>query len=255
MKLFISLLLALMVSLLFAPSSWAADISKCSSVSNGQAKVIGIKAKLDNQKTISISGILLKPSGRGPFPIVLILPGTGGILTPYCHGLMADQFARWGYASLVVASTTAHDDTGQRLYDFSFTDQANHARGAVEALATFTDIDRNRIAVWGFSRGGATAIELATNSQDRGQRFRAIMAAAPPCPAKLVKPRIPLLVMIGIDDAFMSAQACKDYAAKLGGKSDFELLLLPGANHVYWIKPDAAKQSALKMREFLRKHL
>lgn len=255
MKLFISTILAVMVSLLFAPSSRAADISKCSSVSNGQAKVIGIKAKLDSQKTVSISGILLKPSGRGPFPVVMMLPGTGGIATPYCFGLFAEQFARWGYATLVVASTTAHDETGRRLYDFSFTDQANHARGAAEALATFKDIDRNRIAVWGFSRGGATAIELATNSQDRGQRFRVIMAAAPPCPGKLVKPRMPLLVMIGIDDAYMSAQACKDYEAKLGGKSDFELLLLPGANHVYWIKPNAAKQSALKMREFLRKHL
>lgn len=255
MKLFISPLLALMVSLLFAPSSWAVDISKCSSVSNGQAKVIGIKAKLDNQKAISISGILLKPSGPGPFPIVLMLPGTGGIAAPYCFGLFAKQFARWGYATLVVASTTAHDDTGRRLYDFSFTDQANHARGAVKALATFTDIDRNRIAVWGFSRGGATVIELATNSQDQGRRFRAIMAAAPPCPAKLVKPRMPLLVMIGTDDAFMSAQACKDFAAQLAGNSDFELLLLPGANHVYWTMPDAAKQSALKMRAFLRKHL
>ncbi len=255
MKLLISQLLALMVSLLFTQSSWATDISKCSSVSNGQARIIGIKAKLDNLKTVSVSGILLKPSGQGPFPIVLMLPGTGGMLTPYCHGVLADQFARWGYATLIVASTTAHDDTGRRLYEFSFADQANHARGAVETLATFTDIDRNRIAVWGFSRGGMTAIELATNSQDHGRWFRAIVAAAPPCPAKFVIPRTPLLVMIGTDDERLSAQACKDFAAKLGAKNQFEFLLLQGAKHVFWMNPKAAEQSALKMREFLQKHL
>lgn len=255
MHFWMSLLLALLVSLLFSQPIRASDISKCSMVAEGRAEVVVIETELDDARAVSVSGILLKPAGKGPFAAVLILPGTGGLVTPYCHGVLAERFIRWGYAALIVASTTAHDKDGNRLFEFSFADQANQARGAVQTLAGLSDVDQERVAVWGFSRGGATAIELSTSRRDRARRFRAIVAAAPPCSSKIAVPHTPLLVIIGTDDELLSAKACKDFAAKLKGERDFDFLLLPGARHVFWMDPAADEVSSRRMREFLKSHL
>ena len=179
-----------------------------------------------------------------------MLPGTGGLVTPHCLGDLAQQFVKWGYAALIVAGTTARDAGGSLVHELGFVDQANYARAAARLLAGRTDIEGERIAVWGFSRGGLAALTLAT-----GEGFRAVIAAAPLCPARAAEPRTPLLVMIGTDDAILSTQACEDYAARLQGRRGFEFLLLQGAGHVYWRDPEADALSTRRMAAFLKQHL
>ena len=255
MYLRLMLTLTIAVSYLAWRPAVAADISQCEMVANGRAEVIDIPTSLDDSRAISLKGILLKPSGVGPFPVVIMLPGGGSLYTPNCHGALAKQFAGWGYASLITASSTATDASGTRLFEYSFTDQANHARGAARALVGMSDMDHTRLAVWGHSRGGLTAIELATSSRNRDGPFQAIVTAAPHCPAKVVDQHTPLLLIMGTKDVAVSFGACEDFAAMSNTQAGFEYLPLTGARHFFWLEPKAAKLSAERVRAFLERHL
>lgn len=233
----------------------AADITLCEMVANGRAEVIDIPTTLDDGRNISLKGILTRPPGAGPYPAVIMLHGGGSLYTPYCHGALAEQFAAWGYVALIIAGSTGTDASGKRLFEYSFIDQANHARGGAKALAAMPKIDHTKLAVWGHSRGGLTAIELSTNPRDRDGPFRAIITAAPHCPAKVADQHTPLLLIIGANDLTVSVGACEDFAANSIEQEGFEFLLLPGARHIYWLEPDAAKASAERMEAFLKKHL
>ena len=183
--------------------------------------------------------------------MVLILPGGGGLRTPYCYAAVVGQFASWGYATLIIASTTAQDGAGKPLFEYSFVDQGNHARGARNVLAEIGNIDVERVAVWGFSRGGMAALTMAASPTARADGFKAIIAAAPNCPSKVVEPYVPVLVVIGSKDESVSVEICKEFAARLEESSEFDFLLLPGANHVFWQNPSAAELSANRMKSFL----
>lgn len=250
-------LIALLVALvagLGRPAS-AVDISRCGLVVSGRGTVVGIEARLDDGRGVDLQGILVIPSGPGPFPTVVVLPGGGGLVTPYCYGSMVEAFASWGFASLIVASSTTTDTAGQHLYQYSFADQAGHARGAAERLNRIAEIDTRRLAIWGHSRGGLTAIEMAMDPADRGGPYRAIVAAAPQCPGRVLDFHTPLLMVIGTADKDVSVQACQDFATESEGRIGFESLFLPGAGHVFWTEPDAARKSADRVRAFLETHV
>ena len=233
----------------------AADISKCKQVASGRASVVDIPTTLDDGQSVSLKGLFTTPTGPGPFPAVVMLHGDGSLYTPYCHAALAEQFASWGYATLIIASSTAINDRQVRQYEYSFRDQANHARGAARLLSTMTRIDNRRLAVWGHSRGGLTAIELSVNPRDREGHFKAIISAAPHCPSRVISQHTPLLLIVGTHDAKISFAACKDFAASSNRHTGFEYLFLTGANHVFWLQADAARTSAQRMRAFLAKHL
>lgn len=243
------------VILLTAYPANSVDIGKCSMVADGRAEIITFGAQLTDGRRVTLKGILAGPEGAGPFPAILVLPGGGGLYTPYCYRAWIDQFANWGYVTLIVASSTAQDADGNRLFQYSFIDQANHARGAASVLATVPNVDHTRIGVWGFSLGALTAIELASSGQEAISRFRAVIAAAPHCPASGFTPHTPLLVLIGAEDAEVSVSACVDFAAQLNHTNGFEFVLMQGAKHVFWENAAAAVSSAQRMQAFLTKHL
>ena len=249
----------LSIALAVVSSAWqaalAADIAKCEAVANGSAEVLDIHAALDDGRTVTLKGILTRPSIEDPVPAVIMLAGDGSLTPPYCHGALARQFVSWGYAALILASSTASDGEGTRLYQYSFRDQANHARGAAVALGAMANIDSGRIAVWGHSRGGLTALELALHPRGDSRLFRAIISAAPHCPAKFDALRRPLLLIVGSGDVVVSVQACREFADRMAAGAGFEFLLLPDARHLFWLEPDAAQVSAQHMRRFLDAHV
>ena len=248
--------LAILASALaYTPAAEAVDISQCAMVADGQSEVITLESELDDGTAVTLSGILTKPDGEGPFPALLMLPGGGGLYTPYCNGVVAQQFAEWGYSSLIVASTTAQDRSGAFHHEYSFLDQAKHARAGAAALADRPEIDSARLAVWGFSRGGLTALEMAASPEDRSGSFRAIIAGAPQCHATLGPTHTPLLLIIGTEDTSVSVSACQDLASSLEQEPGFEFLLMEGAQHLYWLDADSARISARRMAEFLERHL
>lgn len=224
-------------------------------VANGRSTITPLHAVLDDGRSVTLKGVLTKPKGNGTFPIVLILPGGGGLVTPYCYQALIEPFADWGIATLVIASTTAQEIDGKELFQYSFVDQADHALGALRTLDTLSGIDPNRVAIWGFSFGGLTALEMSTNPKYNSDRLKAIIAAAPICPAKATPPHTPLFVQIGSQDTQVSVSACTDLAAKWSGANDFEFQLLADAPHVFWRHSTEGPKAMRRTKEFLADRL
>jgi uncharacterized protein len=126
-----------------------------------------------------LAGTLTLPPGKGPFPAVVLIAGSGAHdrdETLFGHKpflVLADHLTRRGVAVLrydkrgVAASTG--DYAGATSADF-----ANDADAAVQLLAARHDIDRRRIGLIGHSEGGLIAPMVA--ARDPKVAFIVLMA-------------------------------------------------------------------------------
>lgn len=251
----------LLGALLVAGPTQAVDVKRCRLVAEGRAAVIGFEAVTADGRQVSLDGLLTRPDGTAPASAMVMLPGSGGLVTPYCYGSVSERFADWGFATLIVAPTTARDGGGNPLYQYSFADLATYARGAAAALAALPRVDPARIGLWGHSRGGGAVIDAVSGAAGGRSPFRAAVAAAPVCPAKAVPPTIPLLVLVGSEDGDVNVDWCVDYAAQLEDAGGFAFFLISNAGHLYWAPgapgydETAARLAALRLKDFLAKHL
>jgi predicted dienelactone hydrolase len=161
-------------------------------------------------------------SGKGPFPLVVISHGSEGAGVHYAG--YAEMMASYGY---VVAAT---NHTGNSNLDpegvetsrpQSLLDRPRDVTAIITEMlsasnkqtATFAaNIDPNKIAVLGHSRGGLTAFEVAAGvSNDLGEyqadpRVKAIVALAPGAdPAditdgRLAAIKVPTMLIVGTND-------------------------------------------------------
>lgn len=116
---------------------------------------------------ITLAGTLTTPEGSGPFPVVVLLTGSGAqdrdetIMDHKPFAVWADALTRSGVAVL------RYDDrgvggSGGGSNDDTTADFASDARAAMEYLRTRTDMDPDRIGLMGHSEGGSTAL-IATS--------------------------------------------------------------------------------------------
>ena len=111
---------------------------------------------IEVQSDVTISGTLVKPPGRGPFPVVVFVHGSG----PWTRGAPSalDQYlAANGIASWI------YDKRGVGKSGGVYTHKVDAARfellaadaiAGVKMLSKRPDIDTTRIGVWGISQAG-----------------------------------------------------------------------------------------------------
>ena len=179
--------------------------------------------------TTALQGYFAKPKGPGPFPAVVLLHT--------CLGLPSNrtETERWlnaaGYAALSV------DDFATRglkeTCSVDFPEGVADAYGALAWLAARPDIDPSRVAVFGASQGGDTALSIAAGrgAPPPGLAFRAAAAFYAPCAnQKGGRLRIPTLIIVGRADEVTPAADCEALtAAQAPGR--VTLAVLPDAPH------------------------
>jgi hypothetical protein len=120
---------------------------------------------------ITLAGTLTLPSGDTPFPVVLLITGSGPQdrnETIYNHRpflVLADYLTRQGIAVLRVDDRGVGESTG----DFSQAtseDFASDVLAGVEYLKTIKEIDHKKIGLIGHSEGGIIALMVAVKSPD-----------------------------------------------------------------------------------------
>ncbi len=120
---------------------------------------------------ISLSGTLTLPQGPGPFPVAILLSGSG----PHDRDetieghrpflVLADHLTRKGIAVLRFDKRGVGKSTGN--YDnATIQDFAADAQSAVAYLKTRKDLDPKRIGLIGHSEGGLAAPIVASHSTD-----------------------------------------------------------------------------------------
>lgn len=121
---------------------------------------------------VTLNGTLTIPAGKGPHPVVLLLPGSGPVdrnetmlpgHKPFL--LVADYLTRRGVAVLRVDDRGAGKSTGDYLSS-TCEDLAGDALAALEFLKRQPEIDKNRIGLVGHSQGAIVAPMVIARSSD-----------------------------------------------------------------------------------------
>lgn len=115
--------------------------------------------------TVTVSGELYLPKGTGPFPAMVLKHDSGGLAGPAGANVRkwAAALTDWGIAALVVDSfgprgirSTAKDQSALSLW----ADVAD-SLAALKILAADPRIDKARIGILGWSRGGSVSLDTA----------------------------------------------------------------------------------------------
>lgn len=128
---------------------------------------------------VRLGGTLSVPDGKGPFPAVVLVSGTGRNTrdeTVWDHRIflvLADAFARRGIAVMRYDKRGVGDSNGD--YDAATTaDFADDAEAGVEFIKSRPEIDARRIGMLGHSEGGIIVPMVAARDSD--VRFIILMA-------------------------------------------------------------------------------
>jgi dienelactone hydrolase len=197
------------------------------------------------QKQLDVRATLYTPRGRrSPVAVVVIMPSSGGVEDAR-EIYYAEEFARQGFAALVVDSFGSRH-VQESLYDqspFTEWDMELDAYGALEKLAKDNRFDHDRIAIMGVSKGGTVAMNTALTVRRTWAgmvqvRFAAHIAISPDCGWLTRNPGntgAPVLFLLAeLDDQTLPAP-CLRQADRMrnAGNANIEAKVYQGAHHAW----------------------
>ncbi len=215
----------------------------------------------------TVTGKLMKPEGKGPFPAVILLHGLDEMDKHY--DAWAERLASWGYLTLQI------DDFGPRGKSSLSDPPSKRARDICSAksyLAGLTYVDPKRVGVIGWSRRGSStlaALCVGFSSSQKEYPLRAVVAFYPYCFRSLANLEFPLLILIGELDNLSPVATCTERMPKKRTRHEVILKVYPGAYHGFDMEgvstvymghrleynPAAAADSIVQVKAFLAKHM
>lgn len=190
----------------------------------------------------ALRGVLYKPAAE-PIGAVVLVHGSGG-WNDHREGHYGRALSAAGYVALAIDSfgprgitDTVEDQS--RISALQMTRDAFAARRfLIEQNASSSPSLAQRIAVVGFSKGGAAALYAADGTFLPAQKER-FAVAAPFYPSCTYRPRQPkpasaVFMALGEKDDYTGVKPCQDFAAKFqaaGGK--ILVKVYPGASHAF----------------------
>ena len=208
------------------------------------ANPFGLKdiiTSLDRQKTQQVKGLLKLPKGNGPFPLVL---GVAGSLDWSEHHLeYLEMYRSMGIATFEVQSFSSRNVTSTVGSQTEVTTAMMilDAYRAFEILADDPRIDKDRVAITGWSLGGGVALfsgwlPLVEKITDK-VKFAAHLSIYPPCivePEDLRCTDSPMHIMIGALDDWVPAAACEELVPKIKNSgTNIGLTVYPDSHHSF----------------------
>lgn len=177
------------------------------------------------------AGMVLRPEGKGPFPVVVAMHGCGGLLNS--KGEVAARERDWaerlvaaGYAVLL---TDSFNPRGYRQIctvssrQIAPRDRAVDAAAAAQWLAKQPWADGQRLALMGWSHGAMSVLWTVRPGFMNGPvKYKTAIAFYPGCREVLKqagwKATIPLTMLLGAADDWTVPGPCRELAATGGAK-------------------------------------
>ena len=200
-------------------------------------------------ETVNIVGHLFLPPGNDKVPAVVLVHGSGGIYKAELD-YWPMQFNAAGIAvfTLDMFGPRGVQSTAEDQSQVPFAADVSDAFAALRLLATHPRIDRQRIALMGFSRGGTATLRasvekiIAAQKLPDGLRYAAFIPTyAGGCAGifrLVVKPGVfskaPMLFIHGDADDYTPIGPCQDYADRIGNAgTPVEFVVIEGAQHKF----------------------
>lgn len=130
-----------------------------------------------NAEGTTLRGWFYTPdSGKGPFPTVVMAHGFSAVKEMYLDSF-AEVFAQAGLAAVVFDNRNFGASDGEPRYEIDPWAQVRDYRHAITYAGTRSEVDRNRIGVWGSSYSGGHV--LVVGAIDR--RVKCVVSQVPLC--------------------------------------------------------------------------
>ena len=242
--------------------AWTAAVVLAASAAAGAAEqTVTYKSGAE-----SVSGMLVTPEGKGPFPAVIVIHEWWGL-----DNWVKDQaraLAKEGYVTLAVdlyrGKVTDTQEEAHKLMSGMPEDRAmRDLAAALSLLKSRKDVRADRVGAIGWCMGGKYALKLATEEPTLAAVV-AYYGAPPTDEAAIARIKAPVLGNFGAEDTGPSPAQVKAFEAamKKAGKS-VDVKLYPGAGHAFanvnnpWkgYRADAAKDAWARAVAFFAKHL
>jgi carboxymethylenebutenolidase len=216
--------------------------------------------------TETVSGLLVLPDGKGPFPGVVVIHEWWGL-----DNWVKDQaraLAREGYAALAVdlyrGKVTDKQEEAHQLMSGMPQDRAvRDLKAAFAYLKARKDVRGDRIGSIGWCMGGKFSLLLATEEPTLAAAV-AYYGAPPTDDASIARIKAPVLGNYGAEDQGPSPEQVKAFEAALkkAGKT-VDVKIYPGAGHAFanpnnpWkgYREAAAKDAWARTVAFFAKYL
>lgn len=176
-----------------------------------------------------VTGILVKPSGPGPFPAILISHGLGGSAESFALPKARD-FVRKGYVCIIpnythsgraVGAARAASESARANFGAS-PENLRRARLCADILRSLPEVDASRIFAYGRSMGGFVTIGLAASDAHllaaaaiTGSGVAPREGLPAPSTAEAARIRTPFLMLHGADDPVVRPERSELFKAVL----------------------------------------
>jgi dienelactone hydrolase len=178
-----------------------------------------------------------RPSGLGPFPAILFVPGCLGFTpraAPPAYTRLADAWKADGFAVVFVDFLRARGMTACHG-DLAPADVAKDVLAVARYLQHQPFAKAARITAFGWSLGGGGVLAaLDRMSPAERSPLHAVVAYTPVCDT--LEPwhaKVPALVLMGADDRIAPPQSCRQLFARLPPGTPLEARLYPDAGHLF----------------------
>ena len=187
-----------------------------------------------------------RPSGGGPFPVLVALHGSGGLDWGFVK--WASTLARSGF--LVV--TGCWNAAGPIGCPKTYETRPRTGAALVAAAASLPGADSSRLGVFGFSAGGFITFAMLAQRAD----IKAAVVDSSLAEGDIATVRSPVLMLVGDIDAVVKPAEQLDTAQRLlaAGKP-VTVTEYPGVGHGVVFDPGVGAQATQLTIDFFRKQL
>jgi dienelactone hydrolase len=206
-----------------------------------QRETISFESRQKGQP-VQVTAEIYWPAAAGPVPALVIHHGSGGV-SDAREGRFAREIVAMGVAAVVIdsfkprgVSSTVQDQSAVTGQDFNL-----DALMALKALGTNSRINRARIGITGFSKGGTSSLMAAHEAQvvaagiPAGLRYALHVPFYPSCSAQYYRPQTtgaPIYMLLGGADTYVGFEPCQTYGEALrAAGARVETTVFPGAMH------------------------
>ena len=200
-----------------------------------------IITNLENLDKTEVSGLLKLPKGEGPFPLII---GVAGSLDWGEHHLeYLDMYRSMGIATFELHSFSSRGIKSTVGSQVNVT-TAMMVLDAYKALETLTEhpmINKEKVAITGWSLGGGVALfsgwEPLFRKINPKIKFAAHLSIYPPCiaqPENLKFTDAPMHILIGELDNWVPAKACEELVPEMQKVGvNINLTVYPESHHSF----------------------